>query len=313
MIGYVKNHYNLHVVGKFGKTTQIPVEKVISWQTEALTTSIRHLPAELIPIAKQAFRNISGFMGTRSTGKRQNDHCLKLLRNVMAQSEELRDEVYCQLCKQTFKNSSPEGTLRGWQLLNICLATFTPTAELQPYLAAYCEWWSSTSNNEAASRCALRCVTAMQKAKTTPPRCEVPCMEEVESIMENKKINIPIYLLDGSYKDCHVNSWTTSLNLSQMICKSLGIRQPLPFALYEVSSADEERIIDPNERVLDLYAQWQRIRVEQKSKVSRHGDRVQDFRLVYKVALYIDVDADQVEEINMMYIQVTIGRGAQRL
>ncbi len=66
MIGYVKNHYNLHVVGRFGKTTQIPVEKVISWQTEALTTSIRHLPDELIPIAKQAFRNISG-LDSRTT------------------------------------------------------------------------------------------------------------------------------------------------------------------------------------------------------------------------------------------------------
>ena len=55
-------------------------------------------------MAVQAFKNISGFMGNRSSGKGQIDHCFKLLRNVMPKPSDVKDEVLCQLCKQMTRN-----------------------------------------------------------------------------------------------------------------------------------------------------------------------------------------------------------------
>ena len=58
------------------------------------------------------------------------------------QHEQLRDEIYCQLIKQTFvvqfqKPPPREITTRGWELLAFIAGAFLPSEELAKYVAAY--------------------------------------------------------------------------------------------------------------------------------------------------------------------------------
>lgn len=39
----------------------------------------------------------------------------------------LRDEIYCQICKQLGNNSNRKSRMLGWELLSICLGIFPPT------------------------------------------------------------------------------------------------------------------------------------------------------------------------------------------
>ena len=47
---------------------------------------------------------------------------------------DLRDEILCQLCNQTWKNDNAANNERGWQLLASCLSAFPPSARLYKYL-----------------------------------------------------------------------------------------------------------------------------------------------------------------------------------
>jgi hypothetical protein len=147
---YGEKFFNFDRKGIFKSRTTI--DKLLSWKHEVIKTSLRVLSPELsqgffffslfsldLPSeAVQLFRNVTGFMGDRSSNKSLMDHALKVLNHMMLAPEELRDELYCQLCKQTHQNPDSTSTERGWQLMMMGLAIFPPSSDLMPHLMAYC-------------------------------------------------------------------------------------------------------------------------------------------------------------------------------
>ncbi len=55
--------------------------------------------------------------------------CWQGLRN-----EELRDEIYCLVVKQTNRNPYKELCARVWELLTMCVATFLPSRTFVKFL-----------------------------------------------------------------------------------------------------------------------------------------------------------------------------------
>ena len=51
--------------------------------------------------------------------------------------EQLRDEIYCQICNQTWRNEDPEAVARCWYLMANCLSAFPPSPVLYKYLLKY--------------------------------------------------------------------------------------------------------------------------------------------------------------------------------
>lgn len=89
--------------------TNTTVAKLLSHKPEVIKMPLlKSLSSgEMSAMAIQCFRNATGFMGDRSSGKGDEGHAEKLLKNCLSGPEDLRDEVYLQIIKQSTNNSNP--------------------------------------------------------------------------------------------------------------------------------------------------------------------------------------------------------------
>lgn len=300
---YVQNNFNLKRKGMFSKQTT--VTKILSWKDELIKRSLHTMSDKSLESeAVQCFKNIASFMGDRSSSKDDVGHAHKLLKNTVNSPEELRDEVFCQLVKQTRNNPSPENTVRGWQLLAICAGTYPPSKTLEKYLLSYCDentretLHDGTRVHPGVRPYAKYALMRLKKSVALGPRRDVPTAMEVQAAKERQPVVIRVHLLDGQYKTVPAESWTSVKELTAMVAKKLKILDPLPFATYEVSSYDEERALEDEDRVLDLLSYWQR-----EFGSTKKGKKAPTFQFIFKMRLFFDIPDNDTAAVDLAYIQ----------
>lgn len=305
---YAQNWFNLNRKGIFGKQTT--VTKVLSWKNDVIKTSLLKMPTkDLETQAIQCFRNVTGFMGDRNSKKEETGHAEKLLKGCLQAPVELRDEVFCQIIKQTTNNPSPESSLKGWMLLGVTTGAVSPSKEFEPYLLSYCE--AHREDGGGVGEYARYCMGRIIKTGTLGPRKEVPTSMEIEAAKMRLPVLVRVYHLDGTYDVLPVSSWVTPGLLKQMVCEKRGIQDGEAFGIYEMTPEGEERFLDPDERILDLVAYWQRLFEEEKSKADDGATKKQKkkalgnnfYRVVFKVHMYFEPGATDTAASHEMYIQ----------
>lgn len=97
----------------------------------------------------------------------------------------LRDEIFCQLCKQTTLNPNTDSNLRGWGLIALFLQYFTPTKDLEHWFMDFCREHEKNPQVEIRPYVAyvLRLLTRGPSQSGSTLR--VPDIDEVELALRN--------------------------------------------------------------------------------------------------------------------------------
>ena len=212
-------------------------------------------------------------MGDRASSKNKEGHRTKLIGQLIRCKQELRDEVYCQLVKQTTLNPSSESCIRGWELLLSVLATCPPSEQLAPHVGwHFGEHLSSTQESadytQSVSKYAEKCLVALPQVMKLGCRRERPTLLESASTAKGEGIPVRAYLVDGRHLTIKIDAWTTALDLADALGSELGgVSRQDGLRVFEVSDeALQERCLDDDERVLDVLAYWDRMQSIDKKK-----------------------------------------------
>jgi len=205
---------------------------MIKWTRSPIQASLLKLnDAELNKESLGCFIAIMRFMGDYPMG--ENMSYIDCARHILKRCHkytEIRDEVFCQLCKQTTNNRSMfhKSKIRGWRLFALVAAYFDCSDSLKPYIFKYLETTASDTTRTYNSSAAL-CLNNLRKTAKYGGRKDVPLKEEIVALADGRNCKRFPFFYSGT--DSHggmlqVRSCTVVQDAIEEVCTGLNINDP---------------------------------------------------------------------------------------
>lgn len=173
------------------------------YSTKPILNPLTHVPESLHDTALLAFLCImiiaDGFPIDKSTVPPLNRLIYILRMGLM--NEELRDELYCQLCMQINMNSK-ESLPAYWRLMTIYMQYFPPSRTFEKFLMDFC---SKHAPADKRGRLVAMLMTSIERG----PRRNVPTLAEIVSLLKGEKKTVVVKLADDSRLPFVIGPFTT--------------------------------------------------------------------------------------------------------
>lgn len=134
----------------------------------------------------------------------------------------LRDEIYCQICKQLTDNPDSTSNMYGWILMALCTSSFPPSPKLSPTLLHFL----------AKGGNMLGCLTRLQRTLENGARSQPPTAFELDALKNQEKMTVKIFLLDDSTVFLDVDSATTAKELCQGVRSKINLEDSFGFSIF---------------------------------------------------------------------------------
>ncbi|RWS31049.1 unconventional myosin-X-like protein [Leptotrombidium deliense] len=223
-------------------------------------------------------------------------------------SDIFRNEFFLQLIKQTTDHPEPNSrvNIRHWQLLALaCSITYPTDRRILRYLHAHLRKCSLNEFTEEG-QFAQFTLKNLQGTLETRGRKITPSRPEIMSTINCRRIYARIHFLDGQFQAVEFDSCATISEVIEQIQLKIGLRPSCPgYALYQNLGNTIEQALQPEEKVGDALAFWEKWHEEQGKLLSRKSQHY----FVFKKHLFLDsfVDLNDPVEKELLFHQIIHG------
>uniref|UniRef100_A0A8C7RG72 Myosin XVB n=2 Tax=Oncorhynchus mykiss TaxID=8022 RepID=A0A8C7RG72_ONCMY len=227
--------------------TEVPVRESL----------ILYSDPDLNNLAVQAFMSVMQFMGDQPLGNHKSEEdCVSHVLMLGKEKEFLRDEIYCQVIKQTTNNTHRQSCTRGWRLLNLVTGFFPCSGTLNPYVTQLLQNISQDPSHPY-QELSQYCKENLFRSLIHGGRRHVPSQVEMEAILAGRSSRrFPIKLPGGVDFPCKIRSFSVALEVVEELCTEMGIQDLSEVNEFSIhASRDQEgmmRPIHPDEYLFDF-------------------------------------------------------------
>eukprot|EP00096_Caligus_rogercresseyi_P003786 TRINITY_DN1738_c0_g1_i1.p1 TRINITY_DN1738_c0_g1~~TRINITY_DN1738_c0_g1_i1.p1 ORF type:complete len:676 (+),score=219.02 TRINITY_DN1738_c0_g1_i1:1582-3609(+) len=212
---------------------------LVKWTPAMISNSLLKLDAPgHNNLALECFACIMRVMGDLPLLANQHEvDCVNTILMYCHKFESIRDEVYCQIMKQTTNNKShnKDSCQKGWRLFSIIAAYFSCSEVLKPYLFKYLES-AAYDKRRAYHGTALVCLQNLRKTFKYGGRKNIPSIEEITAIVAGRSSKRQIYRLPGgTERIINTKSTTVVADVIDELCNFIGVEgdnEKEEFSLY---------------------------------------------------------------------------------
>ncbi|XP_024389138.1 uncharacterized protein [Physcomitrium patens] len=204
---------------------------------------------------------------------------------------DLRDEIYCQLCRQTNYIMNEVQEKKGWELLLLCCSSFPPSKDFLPALEGHFQQVAiGAVKGFKGDEQAQRCLERLQRVAKSGSRYFLPAPDEIEAIRVRS-----------------MHTMTSSSEVSHDMAEEIGLPDPSQYGIFQSGTDGVEKLCPQLGYIVDIQNGW---------NINLKLQSLEDWRLMSKIKFFFATRApvDDVDEANdLSSIPTLVGNKKGRL